>query len=75
MAHLQVKVTNSFGIFEGKVTLAANSDSAAAGQLMRDLITGINAMDMLSIEGDDGEATVFGEAVLKESVITVRTVD
>ena len=75
MAHLQVKVTNSFGTFEGKVTLAANSDSSAASQLMRDLITGINSMDMLSIEGEDGEATVFGETVLKESVITVKTVN
>lgn len=75
MAHLQVKVTNSFGTFEGKVTLAANSDSAAASQLMRDLITGINSMDMLSIEGADGEATVFGETVIKESVITVKAVD
>lgn len=75
MAHLQVKVTNSFGTFEGKITLAANSDLASADKLMRELITGINAMDMLSLEGENGEATVFGETVLKESVITVKAVD
>jgi len=74
MAHLQVKVTNSFGTFEGKIALAANSDLASADKLMRELISGINAMDMLSIEGENGEATVFGETVIKESVITVKAV-
>lgn len=75
MAHLQVKVTNSFGIVEGKITLAANSDLAAAEKVMRDMIGGINSIKLLSIEGDNGEATVFGETVLRESVITIKAVD
>lgn len=71
MAHVQVKVTNRFGTFEGKITLAANSEDGAAEKLMREMIGGVNTMKMLSIESD-GEATVFGESVLRESVITVK---
>ena len=74
MAHLQVKVTNAFGTFEGKITLAANSDLAAAEKVMRELIGGINTVKLLSIEGLDGEATVFGESLLKESVVTIKAV-
>jgi hypothetical protein len=74
MAHLQVKVTNSFGTFSGKITMAANAEPGNEKAVMREMIGGINTMKMLSIENEDGEATVFGEAVLKESVITVKAV-
>lgn len=74
MAHLQIKITNSLGSFDGKITLAANSDAASADKVMRELINGFNTMKMLSIETNEGEATVFGEAVLRESVITVKSV-
>ena len=74
MAHLQVKVINSLGTFEGKITLAANSDQAAADKVMRDMLGGVNTMKVLSIETGDGEATVFGEAVLRESVISVSAI-
>jgi hypothetical protein len=41
---------------------------------MREMIGGINNMKMLSIENEDGEATVFGESILKESVVTIKAV-
>jgi hypothetical protein len=74
MAHLMVKVTNTFGIFEGKVSLAANTDVVQATDTMRALINSVNELKMLSIE-NDGSATVFGEEVLKNSVITIRVQD
>ena len=74
MAHLQIKVTNSYGSFDGKITLAANSDAASADKVMRELINGVNTMKTLSIETDEGEATVFGENILRESVISVKAV-
>lgn len=74
MAHLQIKVTNSYGSFVGKITLAANSDAASADKVMRELIGGVNTMKTLSIETDEGEATVFGENILRESVIAVKAV-
>ena len=74
MAHLMVKVTNAFGTFEGKVSLAANTDVVQATDTMRALINGVNELKMLSIE-NDGFATVFGEEVLKNSVITIRVQD
>lgn len=74
MAHLQIKITNSIGSFDGKITLAANSDAASADKVMRELINGFNTMKMLSIETGEGEATVFGENVLRDSVISVKAV-
>jgi hypothetical protein len=74
MAHLEIKVTNSIGSFDGKITLAANSDAASTDKVMREMIGGVNTMKTLSIENDEGGATVFGEGILRESVITVKAV-
>lgn len=73
MAHLQVKVTNRFGTFEGKITMAANAPEGDEARVLREVIGGINSMEMLSIE-NEGEATVFGKEVLRQSVISVKAV-
>lgn len=75
MAHVSVKVVHSLGTFEGKITLAANATKADAESVMRNIIGGINTIKTLSLESDDGSATVFGESVLRESVITVASFD
>lgn len=73
MAHLKVKIINSLGSFEGKITLAAaNSTIEDADKMLRDIIGGINTMQLLSIESDNGEATIFSEQVLKESIIIAK---
>lgn len=75
MAHLQVTVTNSLGKFSGFISLAANSTIEDAQETTKALIGNINTIKTLSIEDTDGAATVFSEAVLRESVITVLAVD
>jgi len=75
MAHVKVKVVNKFGSFEGKITLAANGTRADADKVVLNLINGINTIKTLSLEDDDGSATVFGESVLRESIINVIAVD
>ena len=75
MAHVQVKVVNQFGTFDGKITLAANGTKADADKVVLNLINGINTIKTLSIESEDGSATVFGEAVLRESILTVAAVE
>lgn len=72
MAHLQVKVVNTLGTFEGKITLAANATHTDATNVMKDLIGGINSLELLSIESDKGDATIFGQDVLRSSVVTIR---
>jgi hypothetical protein len=74
MAHLEVKVTNSYGTFSGKITMAANAEPGNEKVVMREMIGGINNMKMLSIENEEGESTVFGESILKESVVTIKAV-
>lgn len=74
MSHITVKVVNKLGAFEGKIKLAANATKEDADTMMRGLIGGINTINALSLEHDDGSATVFGESTLRESVITVSPV-
>lgn len=74
MSHISVKVVNRLGSFEGHIMLAANATEEDADAMMRGLIGGINTINALSLEHDDGSATVFGEATLRESVITVKPV-
>ena len=74
MAYLEVKVHNSFGTWVGKITLSANSDPGHEKVVMRELIGGINTMEMLAIETDDGESTIFGQSVIRQSVVTVKSV-
>lgn len=75
MAHVMVKVTNRFGSFEGKITSAANGTKADADTVVLNLISRINTIKTLSLENDDGSATVFGESVLRESIINVLAVE
>ena len=75
MAHVKVKVVNKFGTFEGKITLAANGTKADADKVVLNLINGINTIKTLSLEGDNDTATVFGEAVLRESILTISAVE
>lgn len=74
MPHINVKVVNTFGTFQGKITLAANSTNQDAQNIVKELIGGINTMQMLSIETEDGDATVFGEQIIKQSVISAKAV-
>ena len=69
MANLSVTVSNSIGVFVGKIVLAANTDEQGAADVMKEIIGSINTMKHLAIEHDDGSATVFGETVLKTSII------
>jgi hypothetical protein len=73
MAHLNVKVVNSLGTFEGFI-LVDGDDEKRALQVMKNLIDNINSVNLLSLEDTDGGATVFGQEVLKQSVITVNVV-
>lgn len=75
MSHIQVKVSNKFGIFEGSVNLAANASSEDGLKTVQSIINSINTINMLSIEHSDGSATVFSENVLRESVLTLKLVD
>ena len=74
MAHLEVKVDNAFGTWVGKITLAVNSEPDHEKVVMRELIGGINTMEMLAIETDDGESTIFGQSLIRQSVVTVKAV-
>jgi len=70
MAQLMVRVINSFGTFEGELKLA-NATVKDATETLVALVNEINNLKMLSIE-NDGVATIFGEQVLKNSVISAR---
>ena len=74
MSHVSVRVVNKLGSFEGYIKLAANAPTEDVESMVRSLIGGINSINTLSLEHDDGSATVFGEAVLRESVITAKAV-
>jgi hypothetical protein len=73
MAHLNVKVVNSLGTFQGFIVVDGD-DETRARQVMKNLIDNINSVNLLSLEDTDGGATVFGQEVLKQSVITVNVV-
>lgn len=73
MAHLNVTVVNALGTFEGRI-IVNDSDTTKAGQIMKNLIGNINSVDMLSLEKEEGEATVFGQEILRQSVITVKVI-
>jgi hypothetical protein len=75
MANLNVTVINSIGNFSGKIVLASNTDTDGAYNVMKEIIGSINTMKHLAIEHDDGSATVFGEAVLKSSIVTVSVAE
>lgn len=75
MSHIQVKVTNKFGVFDGFVSLAANSTKEETLKTLQNIISSINTINMLSIEHSDGSATVFSENVLRESVLSLKIVD
>lgn len=72
MAHLHVKVTNSLGEFEGIIAIAP-ADGANADKIMVNLINNINNIDFLSLE-NEGQATVFGKELLKQSVVSIKVV-
>lgn len=65
---------NKFGNFEGLVTLAANTSNEGAMQTLQAIRDSINTINTLSIENDDGGATIFPETVLRDSVITLKVV-
>lgn len=72
MAKIQVKVTNRFGVFEGFVNLAANTSEKEAYETLQSIRDSINTINMLSIENDDGSATIFPETILRHSVLNLK---
>lgn len=73
MAYLNVKVINSLGTFEGRIVVDGD-DETTARRVMKNLIDNINSINLLSLEGPHGDATVFGQDVLKQSIVTVNVV-
>jgi hypothetical protein len=71
MAQLNVKVVNSLGTFEGFIVVDGD-DETLARQVMKNIIDNINSINLLSLEHTGGRATVFGQEILKQSVITVN---
>ena len=75
MAKLEVKVLNTLGVFEGVVTLPADSTMEDAVSMMKNLIGGINEINSISIEDEKGSATVFSREILNISVVQVKAVE
>lgn len=74
MRRIQVKVTNQYGIFEGVIELVGNTTEKEAKETLQAIRDSINTISMLSIEHEDGSATVFPEGVLRQSVVNLKMI-